>query len=41
MESMVAAVREFRVKAMIGGKLSMVAELAEQWRATQRVVFMV
>lgn len=36
---MVAAVRELRVKAMIGGKLPRAVELSEPRTATQRVVF--
>lgn len=37
--STVAAVRELRVKLMIGGKLSVAAELSEPWTATQRGVY--
>lgn len=36
---MVAAVRELRVKAIIGGKLPRAVELSEPWTATQRIVF--
>lgn len=37
---MVAAVREVRVKKMIGGKLHMAAELSEPWTATQRALIL-
>lgn len=38
---MADAVREFEVKAMIGGKVPVAAELSEQRTATQRVVLLV
>lgn len=37
---MVAAVRELRVKKMIGGKLPRAAELSEPWTATQRTLIL-